>query len=130
MGTLPTGTRKHPASCAGKRRLTTMSTQDERVTNLINDAKRLRYSRRQILRSGSALGLSAAGLQMVFRSNGHALAAPRQPRHQTGGKLNIPGCVYFVPEAEEFFDNQVRDWGSQSGVEVPQSFVNLPDTPA
>ena len=107
-----------------------MSTQDERVTNLINDAKRLRYSRRQILRNGSALGLSAAGLQMVLRSSGHTLAAPRQTRYQTGGKLNILAGSYFVPEAQDFFVKQVQDWGSQNGVEVTADFVNWPDIQA
>ena len=107
-----------------------MSTQDERVTNLINDAKRLRYSRRQILRSGSALGLSAAGLQMVLRSSRHSLAAPRQTRYQTGGKLNILAGSYFVPEAQDFFVKQVQDWGSQNGVEVTADFVNWPDIQA
>ena len=68
-----------------------MTEHDTRVQNLIDEAKRLRYSLRQVFRSGAALGLSAAGIQAALRGSGHAIAAPRQTRYQTGGSLTING---------------------------------------
>ena len=91
-----------------------MTEHDTRVQSLINEAKRLRYSRRQVFRSGAALGLSAAGIQTALRGSGHAIAAPRATRYQTGGSLTILAGSYFVPEAQDFFVQQVEE--SPAGV--------------
>jgi multiple sugar transport system substrate-binding protein len=107
-----------------------MSNQDKRVLALIDEANRLRYSRRQVLRSGATLGLSASAISTVLRQTGHTAAAPRKTRYQTGGKLNILAGSYFVPEAQDFFVQQVTDWGSQNGVDVTCDFVNWPDIQA
>ena len=106
-----------------------MSQNDERIRNLIDEASRLRYSRRQIIRSGAALGLSGVGIQTVLGATGHAHAA-RPTRYQQSGKLTILAGSYFVPEAQEFFVKQVEDWGSQNGVDITADFVNWPDIQA
>jgi multiple sugar transport system substrate-binding protein len=106
-----------------------MTQNDERIRRLIDEANRLRYSRRQILRSGAALGLSSAGIATVLRTTGTA-AAPRPTRYQLSGKLNILAGSYFVPEAQDFFVKQVTDWGSQNGVDVSCDFINWPDIQA
>ena len=106
-----------------------MTQNDERIRRLIAEANRLRYSRRQIFRSGGALGLSSAGIATVLRATGTA-AAPRPTRYQLSGKLNILAGSYFVPEAQDFFVKQVTDWGSQNGVDVSCDFINWPDIQA
>ncbi len=107
-----------------------MTQHDDRVRTLIDEAKRLRYSRRQIMRSGAVLGLSAAGVHSVLDARGLA-AAPRPTRYlQGGGKLTILAGSYFVPEAQEFFVQQVTEWGAQNNTEVTCDFVNWPDIQA
>jgi len=106
-----------------------MSQNDERIGTLIDEASRLRYSRRQIIRSGAALGLSGVGIQTVLGATGHAKAA-RPTRYQQSGKLTILAGSYFVPEAQDFFVQQVEDWGSQNGVDITADFVNWPDIQA
>jgi multiple sugar transport system substrate-binding protein len=106
-----------------------MTQNDERIKRLIDEANRLKYSRRQIFRSGAALGLTSAGISTVLGATGTA-AAPRVTRYQQGGKLNILAGSYFVPEAQDFFVKQMTDWGTQNGVEVQCDFVNWPDIQA
>jgi multiple sugar transport system substrate-binding protein len=106
-----------------------MTQHDDHVRNLIDEANRLRYSRRQIMRSGAALGLSAAGIQSVLSARGLS-AAPRATRYQQSGSLTILAGSYFVPEAQDFFVQQVEDWGSQNGVDVTCDFINWPDIQA
>ena len=107
-----------------------MTEQDKRVQTLIDEAKRLRYSRRQIMRSGAALGLTTAGIHTALRGAGHAAAAPRHTRYQQSGSLTILAGSYFVPEAQDFFVQQVEEWGSQNGVDVTCDFINWPDIQA
>ena len=107
-----------------------MTQNDERIRRLFDEATRLRYSRRQIFRSGAALGLSSAGIATVLRATGSA-AAPRVTRYLQGsGKSTILAGSYFVPEAQDFFVKQVTDWGSQNNTDVTCDFVNWPDIQA
>ena len=107
-----------------------MTQHDDRVRSLLDEAKRLRYSRRQFMRTGATLGLSVAGIHSVLDARGLS-AAPRVTRYlQGGGKLTILAGSYFVPEAQEFFVQQVTDWGSQNNTEVTCDFVNWPDIQA
>jgi multiple sugar transport system substrate-binding protein len=99
---------------------------DDRVARLIEEARTLRYSRRGIIRRGAALGLATPAVATVLSATGKSAAA-RATRYQTGGKLTILAGSYFVPEAQAFFDKQVKDWGTQNGVEVTTDYVNWPD---
>jgi len=100
---------------------------DKRVNELISEAKRLKYSRRGIVKRATALGLSAAAMNKVLVSTGRAATAKQTPAVQLGGQLSVLAGSYFVPEAQGFFDQQVKDWGSQNGVEVTTDFINWPD---
>ncbi|MEA2526644.1 MAG: multiple sugar transport system substrate-binding protein [Thermomicrobiales bacterium] len=102
---------------------------DDRVIRLIEEARTLRYSRRGILRRGAVLGLSTPAIATVLGATGQAAAAPARsaPALQSGGKLTILAGSYFVPEAQTFFDEQVKGWGQQNGVEVTTDYVNWPD---
>ncbi len=102
---------------------------DDRVNGLIEEAKRLRYSRRGVLKRATALGLSASALGTVLRSTGHAVAAPakRAPAFIQARQLNILAGSYFVPTAEPFFEQQIQEWGGQNGVQLSVDFLNWPD---
>ena len=107
-----------------------MSETDERVRSLIDEATRLRYSRRGVIKRGAALGVSTAGIAAALGASGHQVSARSAARLQSGGKLTILAGSYFVPEAQEFFVSQVNDWGSQNNFEVQTDFVNWPDIQA
>ena len=104
-----------------------MSQRDDGVRRLIDEATKLRYSRRQIFRRGAALGLGTAGIHAALAGSGHVLSPRRAAAVQETSKLNILAGSYFVPEAQDFFVQQVQDWGSQNNVEVTADFLNWPD---
>ncbi len=105
---------------------------DDRVTELIQEANRLRYSRRGVLKRAAALGLSAPALTSVLAATGHAAAAPgrRAPAFLQQRSITILAGTYFVPSAQEFFDQQVREWGTQNNVQVSTDYINWPDIQA
>lgn len=107
-----------------------MGHQDERVRKLIDEATKLRYSRRQILRRASVLGLTAPAIQTALTASGHVAPRSAAAKLQTGGKLTILAGSYFVPEAQDFFDQQTQEWGTQNGVEITTDYVNWPDIQA
>jgi len=107
-----------------------MVKRDERVRTLIDEATKLRYSRRQIFRRAGVLGLSVPAIQSVLSARGTAAAPSSAPLRQDGGKLNILAGSYFVPEGQDFFDQQCKEWGSQNGVEVTTDYINWPDIQA
>lgn len=107
-----------------------MVERDERVRNLIDEATKLRYSRRQIFRRGAVLGLSTPAIHGVLNTRGMSAAPSRAPLRQDGGKLTILAGSYFVPEGQDFFDQQCQEWGSQNGVEVITDYINWPDIQA
>ena len=104
-----------------------MSETDERVRTLIEEANQLRYSRRGVMKRGAALGVSTAGITAALGASGHKVNAKSAARLQTTGNLTILAGSYFVPEGQDFFVQQVTDWGTQNNVEVQTDFVNWPD---
>lgn len=107
-----------------------VSERDERVTSFIEEARRLRYSRRQILRRGSVLGLSVPAAHAVLGATGHVVQPRRAAALQAKGKLSILAGSYFVPEAQDFFDQQTQEWASQNGYDVQTDYINWPDIQA
>ena len=96
---------------------------DRRIDDLVSEAKTLHYSRRQVLRRATALGLSVPAVSAALTTSGYA--APGQvrkfgkaPAQLEGTKLNILGASYFVPAGQERFDAQCQEWGEPNGVEV------------
>jgi multiple sugar transport system substrate-binding protein len=106
-----------------------MTIHDDRTKTLIDEAVRLKYSRRSIIARGSALGLTSAGIGAALSATGKA-APRRHTRYQQSGSLTILAGSYFVPEAQDFFVQQVEDWGSQNNVDVTCDFINWPDIQA
>lgn len=107
---------------------------DKRIRGLIQEATKLRYSRRQILKRAGVLGLSASAVGTVLTSRGYAgaAAAParRAPVFLQERSLNILAGSYFVPTAQDFFDQQVKEWGDQNGVTITTDYINWPDIQA
>ncbi len=100
---------------------------DPRVDSLLDEATRMRLSRRSILRRGAALGLSTAAIGSVLSSTGRAVAARRAPAFIQERTLNTLQATYFVPAGQEFFTQIAQDWGSQNGVTVTTDYIAWPD---
>ena len=100
---------------------------DPRVDSLVDEAMRLRLSRRSIMRRGAALGLSTAAVSGVLLSTGRASAAPRAAAFIQERQLNTLQATYFVPEGQEFFTQVAQEWGSQNGVAVTTDYIAWPD---
>src|SRR6185312_10032743 len=62
---------------------------------LLDEALRLRLSRRSIMRQGAALGLSAAAISGVLATSGRASAARRAPAFIQERTLNTLQATYF-----------------------------------
>ncbi len=101
--------------------------EDSRIILLSDEARRLRLSRRSILRRGAALGVSSAAVGGVLAANGKSAkaAAPFALRQERS--LNILQASYFVAAGQEFFTQMAQDWGSQNGVTVTTDYVAWPD---
>ena len=100
---------------------------DPRVDSLVDEAMRLRLSRRSIMRRGAAIGLSTAAVSGVLLSTGRASAAPRAAAFIQERQLNTLQATYFVPEGQEFFTQVAQEWGSQNGVAVTTDYIAWPD---
>jgi multiple sugar transport system substrate-binding protein len=100
---------------------------DPRVDSLLDEALRLRLSRRSIMRRGAALGLSTAAVAGVLSATGRATAAPRAAAFIQERQLNILQGTYFVPAGQEFYTQAAQEWGSQNGVTVTTDFIAWPD---
>ncbi len=103
---------------------------DPRISNLIREATTLRYSRRGVLKRASALGLSSAAAATVLNARGLAASPRRAPAFLQDRSITILAGTYFVPSAQDFFDQQVQDWGTQAGVSVTTDYINWPDIQA
>src|SRR5215207_423929 len=111
------------------------SMNDRRIDDLVSEAKTLHYSRRQVLRRATALGLSVPAVSAALTTSGYA--APNQvrkfaqaPAQLEGTELNILGASYFVPAGQERFDAQCQEWGEANGVDVSVDYVAWPDLQA
>lgn len=100
---------------------------DPRVESLLDEAQRLRLSRRSILRRGAAIGLSTAAIAGVLSATGRASAAPRAAAFIQQRQLNTLAATYFVPAGQDFFTKMAQDWGSQNGVTVTTDYIGWPD---
>jgi multiple sugar transport system substrate-binding protein len=100
---------------------------DPRIDTLLNEALRLRLSRRSIMRRGAALGLSTAAVSSVLSTTGRASAAPRAAAFIQERQLNTLQATYFVPAGQDFFTQAAQDWGSQNGVTVTTDYIAWPD---
>lgn len=100
---------------------------DDGIRGLIEEATRLRYSRRTVLKRATALGLSVAAVSAALPAVGAAQAAPAQLK---GTKLSVLAGSYFVPDAQKFFVDQLSQWGKENNVETSADFINWPDLPA
>jgi ABC-type glycerol-3-phosphate transport system substrate-binding protein len=100
--------------------------EDRQIAALIDEARKLRLSRRSILRRGAALGLSSAAVGGVLSATGRASAAPAFAIRQSRS-MNFLSATYFVPAGQEFYTKVAKDWGSQNGVEVTTDYVAWPD---
>ena len=102
---------------------------DDSVRKLVDEAVKLRYSRRQVLKRASALGLAAPAIGVALAASGHSASAAtrRAPAVLQGTSLNILAATYFVPDAQTFYEEQVRTWGEENNVDVTVDFINWPD---
>ncbi|MBX6342642.1 MAG: extracellular solute-binding protein, partial [Thermomicrobiaceae bacterium] len=123
------------------------------MTGLVEEALRLRYSRRQILRRAAALGLSSSAIAAVLAACGSSnqttpgTSGGANPTATSGGggastgaspttgapamlkgtKLNVLAATYFVPAGQDLYKQQLEEWGKENNVEVSVDFVNWPD---
>jgi multiple sugar transport system substrate-binding protein len=100
---------------------------DPRVDSLVDEALRLRLSRRSIMRRGAALGLTTAAVGSVLSATGKAAAAPRAAAFIQERSLSTLAATYFVPAGQDFFTVMAQDWGSQNGVTVTTDYIGWPD---
>lgn len=97
------------------------------IRGLVDEATRLRYSRRWILKRGTLLGLSAPAIGAALAATGHPAAAQTAATQLKGTKLSFLTGTYFVPAAQDFFTQQIKQWGKANNVDVTSDFVNWPD---
>lgn len=108
---------------------------DRRIDELVAEAKTLRYSRRQVFRRATALGLSVPVVSAALTSSAYAAPGERRrfakaPAQLEGTKLNVLAASYFVPAGQERYDEQLKEWGTQNGVETSVDYVAWPDLQA
>src|SRR5688500_15144762 len=100
---------------------------DPRIDSLVDEAMRLRLSRRSIMRRGAALGLSTAAVSSVLSTTGRASAARRAPAFIQERQPNILQASYFVPAGQDVFDQAAQEWGEQNGVSITSDYIGWPD---
>ena len=105
---------------------------DPRIDGLLSEAKTLRYSRRQVMRRATALGLSVPAVTAAMHTTGYA--APNQTRRFSsapaflqGTSLNILGNTYFVLAGQEHYEAQIAQWGEENGVDVSIDYAAFTD---
>lgn len=100
---------------------------DPRTTQLIDEAMKMRLSRRSVMRRASALGISAGALGGVLAATGHASAKPRAAVYIQQRTMNTLAATYFVPEGQTFFTQVAEDWAGQNNVTITTDYIGWPD---
>lgn len=102
---------------------------DDRISQFVTEAKRMRYSRRGIAKRAAALGLGSSAIAAALTATGRTVGAKpnRAPAFLQERSLTILGSTYFVPAGEELYRAQAAEWGEQAGVNVTVDLVNWPD---
>ena len=108
---------------------------DQKIQGLVSEAKSLRYSRRQVLKRATALGLSVPAVTAALQTSGYAApgSGPRfakAPAQLEGTTLNILGNTYYVQDGQTRFEEMLNAWGEENGVEVQADFVAFADVQA
>jgi multiple sugar transport system substrate-binding protein len=108
---------------------------EKNIKGLIDEASKLHYSRRQVLKRATALGLSATAVTAAMKTS--AYAAPgsvrrfaKAPAQLEGTKLNILGNTYYVQAGQTRFEEMLNAWGEENNVEVQVDFVAFADVQA
>lgn len=100
---------------------------DPRTDQLIDEAMKMRLSRRSVMRRASALGISAGALGGVLTATGHAKATPNVAVYIQQRTMNTLAATYFVPEGQTFFTQVAEDWASQNNVTITTDYIGWPD---
>ena len=101
---------------------------DPRVDSLVDEAMRLRLSRRSIMRRGAALGLSTAAV-----AGRPVIHGPRQRRPARGGAhsriASSTSCRQPTSsrKVRSSSPRSPQEWGSQNGVAVTTDYIAWPD---
>ena len=108
---------------------------EKKIEGLIQEATNLRYSRRQVLKRATALGLSVPAVTAAMTTSGYAAPGQRRsfgraPAQLEGTSLNILGNTYFVQAGQERYEEQIAEWGEANGVDVQVDFVAFADVQA
>lgn len=99
------------------------------IQSFVDEAKKLRYSRRGIAKRAAALGLGGGAMAAALSARGQrAWAAPSvAPTRMQERTLTFLGSTYFVQAGEELFRAQAAEFAEQMGVTVTVDLVNWPD---
>ena len=100
---------------------------DPRTNQLIDEALKMRLSRRSVMRRASALGISAGALGGVLTATGHARATPKAAVYIQQRTMNTLAATYFVPEGQTFFTQVAEDWAGQNNVTITTDYIGWPD---
>jgi len=105
---------------------------DKRIDGLISEANRLKYSRRQVLKRATALGLSVPAVTAALNTSGYAAPGSTRkfasaPAFLQGTSLNILGNTYFVVAGQEHYEAQIAQWGEENGVDVSIDYAAFTD---
>lgn len=97
---------------------------DQRAIELLREAKRLRYTRRQLFERAVAAGVSASAISAVLSAGGSpALAA------QDSGQVVVWWNKSYYPEEDAALEAVVANWEEETGNTVELSYFTTEDLP-
>ena len=88
------------------------------------------FTRRDLLRGGSALALGAALTPAALLRIQAAAAQATPTRNISGTELKLLQWSHFVPRYDTWFDGFAKAWGDANGVKVTVDHVNTAEVPA